>query len=456
MPLRAEGGLKSPHDLGYSANLRLIRKLALCALVANCVSALLFIAVVNRPVYDERYLMVDATRYASSGVSIETLRAHINAMGPTSLIFAALPMRIATPQKQLTAARMAILASWLSLGASVFLLAPRSDAPGIWYAALFFALIFPHAMTATATLLTEGPALLFALTGTMLWVYGVSPAKLSLKSAAALFVGELLLGVSVTCRQYFLAALGAAALLALYLFVQRRKSNSASGGWAIIVGASFLAALVPIAALYLAWGGLSSPLSAAGSNYGVHSHLGVSLLRPVIAALCIAIYLLPFTFPFGLERKFAKRWRAIAICVIAGIGAAVAMPQILQPGPIHSFVALAERLPWGSRILFGALTAFAIFNVIQFACECWRRRSEILQCRPAMFAMLVLLFFVAEQFAIGGEVPFFDRYVLQIAAYLGALVYFLAPRITFSRYLSFAFLWGLSQSMLWRYFWVAH
>ncbi|HET9400067.1 MAG TPA: hypothetical protein VFO34_03865 [Candidatus Acidoferrales bacterium] len=455
MPSHADGGLNGSSVLRDSANLGLIRKLALCALALNCVSALLFIASVKRPVYDEPYLMVDATRYASAGVSLSTLRAHINAMGPTGLILAALPMRVAAPDNRLTAARIAILASWLLLGASVFVVAPRTESPEIWYVALFFALIFPHAMTATATLLTEGPALLFALTGSMLWVYGVSAKKLSIKSAAALFVGGFLLGVSVTCRQYYFAAVGAAALFALYSLFQRRSSNSTSGGWTIVVAASFLAALAPIAVLFRIWGGLSSPLSAAGSNYGVHSHLGVSLLRPVIAALCIAIYLLPFTFPFGLSRNFTRGWRAIAISAIAGISAAIAMPQVLQPGPIHSFVALADRLPWGSRIVFGALSAIAIFNAIQFVRECSRRRHEILQCPPAMFAALVVLLFMAEQFAIGGEVPFFDRYVLQIAAYLGAVVYVLAPRFIFSRYLSFAFLWGLSQFMLWRYLWVA-
>lgn len=455
MAFPVAGSLSGSSGSGDSVSVRLIRNLALCALALNCVSALIFIARVKRPVYDEPYLMVDAVRYASSGVSIETLRAHVNAMGPTGLILTALPMRFAAPQNQLTAARFSILASWLLLGASIFFLAPASDSPEVWYAALFFASIFPHAMTATATLLTEGPALLFALTGSMLWLYGITFEKLSAKAAMALLAGGFLIGISVTCRQYYMAALGAASLIALYSFRQRRKLNSANGTWLIIVAASFLAALVPIAVLYRVWGGLSSPLSVAGANYGVHSHLGVSFLRPVIAALCVAIYLLPFTFPFDPPRGFA-RGRTIAISLIAGIVAASAMPHILQPGPVRSFVSLADRLPWGSRILFGTLAAFAVFNAILFIRECWRQRTAVRESRAVIFCVLVVLLFIAEQFAIGGEVPFFDRYVFQVAAFLGAVAYFISPRFTISRYLSFAFIWGLSQFMLWRYLWVAH
>jgi len=39
--------------------------------------------------------------------------------------------------------------------------------PELWYAALLAALVFPHAVEAAATVLTEGPALFFAVIGAL-------------------------------------------------------------------------------------------------------------------------------------------------------------------------------------------------------------------------------------------------------------------------------------------------
>ena len=400
-------------------------------------------------------MMRDVVRYASEGITTSSIRAHINAMGPTSLLWPAAAVRFLPGYDQLRIARLAGVASWVLLGIVVFTLAPKSVFPGVWYAVLLFTLIFPHTMTAMATVLTEGPAILFAIAGSMLWLKGANRAKTSLSPAICILAGGCLFGLAVTSRQYYLAAVGAAMLLSLEIFFKRRSEKSSTTLWLSMVGISFVLALVPLAFLYRIWGGLSSPAMSQGLSYGVTSHIGLNVLRPIIATLCVAIYLLLFTFPEEFRGGSSSRKLDIALAIIVGVIAAQALPRVLEPGPIHSFVAVAERLHGGGAIVFGLLSGFAIFNGAAFVRRVWSRRTELRNCPPVLFAALVLCLFIVEQIAIGGGVPFYDRYVLQIAPFLGAVIFFRAPRLAPPRYLALAFSWLVSQFMLWRYLWTA-
>src|SRR5260370_34071113 len=71
---------------------------------------------------------------------------------------------------ELRDARIANLMSWLLLGAGVLIGAKYSSSPQLWYGALLVLLVFPHTLEATATILTEGPALLFAVAGILAWI----------------------------------------------------------------------------------------------------------------------------------------------------------------------------------------------------------------------------------------------------------------------------------------------
>jgi hypothetical protein len=72
-----------------------IRNLAAVLLLANLVSALLFIAFVNRLVFDDPNNLPDVVRYVRSGMSLESVRAHRNPTGPGSFIWMAEFARIA-------------------------------------------------------------------------------------------------------------------------------------------------------------------------------------------------------------------------------------------------------------------------------------------------------------------------------------------------------------------------
>jgi hypothetical protein len=69
--------------------------------------------------------------------------------------------------------------------------------------------------------------------------------------------------------------------------------------------------------------------------------------------------------------------------------------------------------------------------------------------------LLVIVFFVVEQIGVGGNLAFFDRYVLQLAPFLGLLAVSVLPRLTPLRILALAALSVLSHVMLWRFVFAA-
>src|ERR1700738_4096443 len=80
--------------------------LAIFFLILNAISALLFIRFVDRPIYDDAYNILDAHRYASEGVSVDTVRRSVNAPGPTSFFCMAAGVRL-LGGNELRAARLA-------------------------------------------------------------------------------------------------------------------------------------------------------------------------------------------------------------------------------------------------------------------------------------------------------------------------------------------------------------
>jgi 4-amino-4-deoxy-L-arabinose transferase-like glycosyltransferase len=199
------------------------RRLALLALVLNAISALMFIFSSHRAVYDDPNNFPDVQRYVSEGVSVNTIRHHQNPTGPTSFIWMAAGVRILGGDG-LRDARLASLLSWVILGASVLFLGGRGSYAGLWYAAFLVTLAFPHAVSASALVLTEGPALLFALLGVLAWLEAFSRPAISLRLGLLGILGGFSLGMAITCRQYFLALLPAALFFAIFQ-IRRNKAT---------------------------------------------------------------------------------------------------------------------------------------------------------------------------------------------------------------------------------------
>jgi hypothetical protein len=132
-----------------------MRRLLILFFTLNVTSAAFFIGFVNRPVYDDSFNIFDVHNYATKGLSKDALRLHRNPPGPTSFVWMAAGVRLLGGD-ELRDARVAILVSWILLFVGILTGARYSHFPEMWYGALLAALVFPHAVEATATLPTEG------------------------------------------------------------------------------------------------------------------------------------------------------------------------------------------------------------------------------------------------------------------------------------------------------------
>jgi hypothetical protein len=424
-------------------------QLATFLFLLNAISALLFILFVNRMAYDDHYNLADVHRYAHEGVSADSIRANINPAGPTGFVWMALGARI-FPADELRGARVAILISWLLLGAGILIGARYTTFPSLWYAAFFVTLAFPHALTAMALVLTEGPALLFATMGSLLLVEFLSKPTYHLTLEPLGIAAGMSIGLAITSRQYYLTLLPAASLFALNQW--RQRSPEARTAWVLPTTLSLTAAILPVLLLVIVWKGLSSPGIASGSSYpNWTATVGVNIYRPIVAGFYIALYALPLTFPAMQRVRPKQRWRALLIAVLGGVGATHFMSNLLQPGPFNSLIGTLSHAPRGQSLLFGLVVGVTIYNFVAVGSLLWEQRAILSSCPAVVFSILAIVFFVAEQLGVQGNIPFYERYVIQLAPFLGIVAFALVPQVNLARLLALGAMSVLGHSMLWRY-----
>jgi hypothetical protein len=424
-------------------------RLIILVFALNVISAALFILLVNRPVYDDIYNTFDVHTYATQGVSLATVRANRNPPGPVSFIWMAAAVRLFGGDELLDA-RAAILFSWVLLVIGMLIGARKSNFPQMWYGALLASLVFPHSVEATALVLTEGPALLFATLGAWAWIEFASGRDATPSTSLLGIMGGLLMGIAVTCRQYYLAMLPAALLIAIFQF--RAGDNKRRWMWLASVFTSLVAAVIPVLLLVLTWKGLSSPGIASGLSYPMYrAAVGLNISRPILAAFSTAFYLLPLTFPTMWRVKAEHRWPALVAAILGGIAAGSLSSSMLQPGPLHTLVHVLAPTQNPEHIVFGFIAAVTIYNAIAIGLMLWDKWSMVASCPPLAFALLTVVFFVGEQAGVGGNILFYDRYVLQVAPFLGIIAFSLIPRLTYARLVTLAALSAVSHVMLWRF-----
>lgn len=418
--------------------------------VCNLLSAVLFISFVNRPAYDDAFNIYDVHQYATKGVSVATVRAQRNAPGPTSFIWMAGAVRLLGGD-ELRAARIGALLSWVLLAAGILWGARFSRSPELWYAALVTLLVFPHAVEAACTLLTEGPALFFALLGALGWVAFVERGGWRISSLLCGMAASLFLGISVTCRQYNLALLPAAGLVALAELPRRAWDKRDRFRWVASSFGSLCFSLVPILLLVLAWKGIANPSIESGAAYnGMYkAAAGLNPLRPLIALFCTSFYLLWLTFPLMFRVRPPRRW-LLGLAILAGMAAGHWHESLLQPGPINTVVNLAARMLHGPALPLGIIAALAAYNLMALLLTLWDAKDRLLGSPAILFSVLAIVFFVGEQFAVGGNIPFYDRYVLQIAPFLGVIAFAVLPSLNRMRLMALIALSFFSHVVVWR------
>lgn len=415
----------------------------------NAVSALLFILIVRRPVYDDAMNMHDVTSYASQGISTDAVRAQRNAPGPTSYLWMSLAVRL-LDRNALSDARLAALISWLLLVFLTIIAVRYSRWADLWCLGLLAALTFPHSLTAMATVLTEGPALLFAFLGAIAWVTATSQDSESSSAVIWASFAALLMGLAVTSRQYFLALLPAAGLLVIFLSARPlSKLDLVSLSRAL---PPLALSIFPPLLLAIVWRGFTSPSMAAGTSYSnYHTGVGLALFRPADVLFYAALYLVPFSFPVMRQIPRQWKWRSGLAALLVGLAAAHFRNDLVNPGPLNSLLSVVSHIPAGPFWTFWLIAGVTVFNAIAVVAFLWKEKTNARMCAPLIFSLLMILFFIVEQFGVGGNVPFYDRYILQLAPFLGIVGFWVSPRLTRARVLVLAALLIRSHGMLWRY-----
>ncbi len=259
------------------------------------------------------------------------------------------------------------------------------------------------------------------------------------------------MGIAVTCRQYYLALFPAAALVGVLQLRGRGSKEKLFRALGIIL---FLAvASTPVILLITVWRDISSPSMATGMWYSWRAGVGLNVFRPIVASFYSCFYLVPLTFPILWRMRPAPRWPALLFASLGGVVAACLRSSLLQPGPLRALVRTASRLPAGDFILFGLVAGLTIYNAITIGLLLREKRDILTSCPPLLFAVLTGAFFVVEQLGVGGNLPLYDRYVLQIAPFLGIIAFVLIPQLTSARLLALAAMAAVSQVMLWHMLW---
>lgn len=427
-----------------------LRSVSLFFFTINALSALLFIILVNDPVFDDPLNSRDANRYATEAISVNSIERHVNQPGPGSFIWMALPARIFGPE--LMVFRLAVLLSWLCLACSVFLFVRLSRSDDYLYGALLAPLIFPHAGTAAATVLTEGPSLFFAVTGALLWNFSSMTQKVTWNRAMLCGIGGLSIGIAIFSRQYFLSllpAMGVSAFLHAYKFRPARPL-----WWASVVMSALLAVL-PILGLFLIWEGLTSPAMAGGTAYaGFTAKMGLNLSGPGIALFYLALYLVPFTFPALFRLHSREHLGSAIISAFATMTYFFVDPQILQPGPLDMFTRSFGNFFFSPRTVLAGIVFLVAYNFCAVTIVSSQRWNSLVSNRYVTFSILFLLFFLIEQIGVGGDTQFFERYMLQAAPFIGIFSFFLFSKLDIWRFFLMIGMSILSHLMLWRYAWM--
>ncbi len=127
------------------------------------------------------------------------------------------------------------------------------------------------------------------------------------------------------------------------------------------------------------------------------------------------------------------------------------MSGLLQPGPFSSLIGTLARAPRSQSLFFGLVVGAIVYNFVALCLLLWEQRSVLLSCPLVVFSILAIVFFVAEQLGIQGNIYFYDRYVLQVAPFLGIIAFGLMPELNLARLVTLGAMSLLGHGMLWRY-----
>ncbi|WP_461135801.1 hypothetical protein [Spirosoma lituiforme] len=384
-------------------------------------------------VMDEDFHLSAIRAFAQGGVTKATLYHHLPPTGVSSHIWFALWLRL-FPGIDYVGLR---LISCVALGVlAVFafsqLASVRLSVQKTVLAATLFMLAFPYFFLSVSTLMTEGPSLLFLGAG-LLFLF-VSRFQRLLPFC----LGCLLLGLTTIARFYFIPLLPTLFIVLLLSGWQQHRQYGVRADLThrILLYFSVAISALPLGGLIFLWGGLTPP----GFNQWSELRLGVSFnpFRPFSALAMVGIYTAPFVLlnvswaSEMLSRKMLVVWLAalsLALFRVNLFHDSLSIDTVYS-GPIeHSLAWLQTKndllVPVGLLVLYGFGLSSLVFmtkRIMASITDTGFSNTDLL------FSVVFVSLFIISQAFVGGNHPFYDRYLIHPWPFIGYTIASLFPR----------------------------
>jgi hypothetical protein len=368
---------------------------------------------------DEDAGLRDVVRYASEGVTTTTLREHVNAAGPLTFVVMAIAGE-ATGNLHLGSRLVSLvcaIASFLLIFSIVRRAGGTSTSAAIAGALLF---VSPYAPLSMGSMLTESFSIAVLLLGVLLWCKAVGPGGIA-NWRGWIWAAGVTLGLAATARQYYLAVILSVWIATCWLELRSGSFAPSSARIAAVARiATFgLVLVAPIAVVFLIWGGLTPPLLRSGvSHPGWDAGVGLQMYRPLSALMLCGLYALPVAVLL-LDSDMLRRRVLLATGLTSVVLVLVLDTQRLfcdssvqiTCGPADGLFRAASAIGLGA--VTGAVLLWLAMLAITIIARSLLSRFDMLH-PVQILASIALILFIAEQVFVGGNIPFYDRYVQQV------------------------------------------
>jgi len=400
-------------------------------------SSFLFIILSKRLIFDDINNLRDILRYNSEGLTIETIKNHINPAAPLSYIIISLIGTLFGAK--LWSWRLAVLLGWIILYLSLALnknLQKKSNAIFFVITACFYS------ATASASILTEIYGLVFLTLGIIYYFF------LNRKDNNNEIFAFLFFGLAIICRQYYLCLIPAL-FFTEFNFKQFKLSNRP-----FIVFIKYSLILLPIILLFLLWGGLTSPsLKSFASYTNVNTLVSFNPIRILPPIIYIGIYLGPlYLIHYGLGKNkktqlyFLIFASLIAIIFVLNNDYFYRLGNQEQgTGPLDSIGAKLNNNITLKTFLFLTYTSGFYFFIYLV-----NLLKSLINNPFQKFTLFFILFFVLENIGIGGNISFYERYILQLMPVF-AISLILVNNFKKHLFILLTLTFLIGQLMLWRH-----
>jgi hypothetical protein len=411
------------------------------------IPSVVFLQIMPVPTFDETYHLTDIYRYINLGINRETIYAQTTPTGPATHRWAALWGKLFG--SKLSTLRLSIWICWIAICLIFYKLFKQEHKDKLLFSFLFL-FTNPYASCLSGLVMTEAFGLMAILAG----VYYLQKSSYNPTDYFSLILCGLCMGIAIVSRLYYICIIPCLAVCMLYMY----RNNSYSRDLFIKLSLLLLFAIAPLFILYTIWGSITPPLFNKGEVFrNSKIYLGVNLLRPLSALLYVGIYCFPFFLIFN-PKLLIKKWPFWPIAFLVSFFVTYNV-YLWRLERVHTGTGLIDALVTFAYKINGTVGTLAYFISVCVAAMgvLLLIHKSLISLKThvsviALFSYTLVLFFIIQQSFVSGQTPFYDRYLIQIAPFLGLITF--DAKIKFDyRLLSLVIIYLIiGQFILWRFY----